>query len=161
MELESEETAEKRTLESIESGTVAACSGMRLTDKGTEKGTESDSGAGIGSGSAGIGGGMITIAGGSVYAAASVGAGIGGGYKGTSGSIVISGGDVEARGGEYNSTVKAVAIGPETPMVRNNSFTLKASRKRKSNGRIQRVDPAKYTRSILEMSRPSSIREPV
>ncbi len=40
---------------------------------------------------------MITIAGGSVYAAASVGAGIGGGYKGTSGTVVISGGDVEAR----------------------------------------------------------------
>ena len=65
----------------IESGTVAACSGMRLTNKGLEKETESDSGAGIGSGSAGIGGNTITIAGGSVYAAASVGAGIGGGYN--------------------------------------------------------------------------------
>ena len=119
MELESEETAERDMARS------------RL--KGKEKGTESDSGAGIGSGSAGIGGGMITIAGGSVYAAASVGAGIGGGYKGTSGSIVISGGDVEARGGEYNRSVKAVAIGPETVDGTNNSFTLKA---RKSNGRI-------------------------
>ena len=111
----------------IESGTVAACSGMRLTDKGTEKGTESDSGAGIGSGSAGIGGNTITIAGGSVYAAASVGAGIGGGYKGTSGTVVISGGDVEALGGKYNSKVKAVAIGPETVNGTENSFTLKAS----------------------------------
>ena len=133
----------------IESGTVAACSGMRLTDKGTEKGTESDSGAGIGSGSAGIGGGMITIAGGSVYAAASVGAGIGGGYKGTSGSIVISGGDVEARGGEYNSTVKAVAIGPETVDGTNNSFTLKASEKEKATAEFLGVDPTKiYTVDI-------------
>lgn len=133
----------------IESGTVAACSGMRLTDKGTEKGTESDSGAGIGSGSAGIGGGMITIAGGSVYAAASVGAGIGGGYKGTSGSIVISGGDVEARSGEYNSTVKAVAIGPETVDGTNNSFTLKASEKEKATAEFLGVDPTKiYTVDI-------------
>ena len=111
----------------IESGTVAACSGMRLTDKGPVKGTESDSGAGIGSGSAGIGGGMITIAGGSVYAAASVGAGIGGGYKGTSGTVVISGGDVEAWGGKYNRSVDAVAIGPKMVDGKNNSFTLKAS----------------------------------
>ena len=74
---------------------------------------------------------MITIAGGSVYAAASVGAGIGGGYKGKSGTVVISGGDVEARGGEYNRSVNAVAIGPETVDGKNNSFTLK-----KSNGRI-------------------------
>ena len=111
----------------IESGTVAACSGMRLTNKGLEKETESDSGAGIGSGSAGIGGNTITIAGGSVYAAASVGAGIGGGYKGTSGTVVISGGDVEALGGKYNSKVKAVAIGPETVNGTENSFTLKAS----------------------------------
>ena len=35
----------------IESGTVAACSGMRLTENGPENGTVSDSGAGIGSGS--------------------------------------------------------------------------------------------------------------
>ena len=133
----------------IESGTVAACSGMSLTDKGTEKGTESDSGAGIGSGSAGIGGGMITIAGGSVYAAASVGAGIGGGYKGTSGTVVISGGDVEARGGEYNSTVKAVAIGPETVDGMDNSFTLKASEKEKATAEFLGVDPTKtYTVNI-------------
>ena len=133
----------------IESGTVAACSGMRLTDNGPEKGTESDSGAGIGSGSAGIGGGMITIAGGSVYAAASVGAGIGGGYKGTSGSIVISGGDVEARGGEYNSSVNAVAIGPETVDGTNNSFTLKASEKEKATAEFLGVDPTKtYTVNI-------------
>lgn len=133
----------------IESGTVAACSGMSLTDKGTEKGTESDSGAGIGSGSAGIGGGMITIAGGSVYAAASVGAGIGGGYKGTSGTVVISGGDVEARGGEYNSIVKAVAIGPEMVDGTDNSFTLKASAKEKATAEFLGVDPTKiYTVNI-------------
>ena len=125
----------------IESGTVAACSGMRLTDNGPEKGTESDSGAGIGSGSAGIGGDTITIAGGSVYAAASVGAGIGGGYKGTSGTVVISGGDVEARGGEYNSIVKAVAIGPETVDGTENSFTLKASEKEKATAEFLGVDP--------------------
>ena len=130
----------------IESGKVAACSGMRLTDKGTEKETESDSGAGIGSGSAGIGGGMITIAGGSVYAAASVGAGIGGGYKGTSGTVVISGGDVEARGGEYNRSVNAVAIGPETVDGKNNSFTLKASGKEKATAEFRGVDQTKtYT----------------
>ena len=128
----------------IESGTVAACSGMRLTDKGTEKETESDSGAGIGSGSAGIGGGMITIAGGSVYAAASVGAGIGGGYKGTSGTVVISGGDVEARGGEYNSRVNAVAIGPETVDGKDNSFTLKASEKEKATADIGNKQTIKY-----------------
>ena len=133
----------------IESGTVAACSGMRLTDNGPEKGTESDSGAGIGSGSAGIGGDMITIAGGSVYAAASVGAGIGGGYKGTSGSIVISGGDVEAWGGEYNSTVKAVAIGPETVDGTDNSFTLKASEKEKATAEFHGVYPPQtYTVNI-------------
>lgn len=132
----------------IESGKVAACSGMRLTDKGTEKETESDSGAGIGSGSAGIGGGMITIAGGSVYAAASVGAGIGGGYKGKSGTVVISGGDVEARGGEYNRSVNAVAIGPETVDGKNNSFTLKASEK-KATAEFLGVDPTKtYTVDI-------------
>lgn len=135
----------------IESGTVAACSGMRLTDKGTEKETESDSGAGIGSGSAGIGGGMITIAGGSVYAAASVGAGIGGGYKGTSGSIVISGGDVEARGGEYNRSVNAVAIGPKMVDGKNNSFTLKASGKEKATAEFLGVDQTKtYTVNIGE-----------
>ena len=134
----------------IESGKVAACSGMRLTDKGTEKETESDSGAGIGSGSAGIGGGMITIAGGSVYAAASVGAGIGGGYKGTSGTVVISGGDVEARGGEYNRSVNAVAIGPETVDGKNNSFTLKASEK-KATAEFRGVDQTKtYTVDIGE-----------
>ena len=133
----------------IESGTVAACSGMSLTDKGPEKGTESDSGAGIGSGSKGIGGGMITIAGGSVYAAASVGSGIGGGYKGTSGSIVISGGDVEARGGEYNRSVNAVAIGPETVDGTNNSFTLKASEEEKATAEFLGVDPTKtYTVNI-------------
>ena len=133
----------------IESGTVAACSGMRLTDNGPEKGTESDSGAGIGSGSAGIGGDTITIAGGSVYAAASVGAGIGGGYKGTSGTVVISGGDVEARGGEYNSIVKAVAIGPETVDGTENSFTLKASEKEKATAEFLGVDPTKtYTVNI-------------
>lgn len=133
----------------IESGMVVACSGMSLTDKGPEKGTESDSGAGIGSGSAGIGGGMITIAGGSVYAAASVGAGIGGGYKGTSGSVVISGGDVEARGGEYNSRVNAVAIGPETVDGTDNSFTLKASEKEKATAEFLGVDPTKtYTVNI-------------
>lgn len=92
---------------------------------------------------------MITIAGGSVYAAASVGAGIGGGYKGTSGSIVISGGDVEARGGEYNSTVKAVAIGPETVDGMNNSFTLKASEKEKATAEFLGVDPTEtYTVNI-------------
>ena len=133
----------------IESGTVAACSGMRLTDKGPEKETESDSGAGIGSGSAGIGGGMITIAGGSVYAAASVGAGIGGGYKGTSGTVVISGGDVEALGGEYNSIVKAVAIGPETVDGTDNSFTLKASKKEKATAEFRGVYPPQtYTVNI-------------
>ena len=133
----------------IESGTVAACSGMRLTDNGPEKGTESDSGAGIGSGSKGIGGDTITIAGGSVYAAASVGAGIGGGYKGTSGTVVISGGDVEARGGEYNSIVKAVAIGPETVDGTENSFTLKASEKEKATAEFLGVDPTKtYTVNI-------------
>ena len=133
----------------IESGTVAACSGMSLTDKGTEKGTESDSGAGIGSGSAGIGGDTITIAGGSVYAAASVGAGIGGGYKGTSGTVVISGGDVEARGGEYNSIVKAVAIGPETVDGTGNSFTLKASEKEKATAEFHGVYPPQtYTVNI-------------
>ena len=133
----------------IESGTVAACSGMRLTDKGTEKGTESDSGAGIGSGSAGIGGGMITIAGGSVYAAASVGAGIGGGYKGTSGTVVISGGDVEARGGEYNRSVNAVAIGPKMVDGKNNSFTLKASEIEKATAEFRGVDQTKtYTVNI-------------
>lgn len=133
----------------IESGTVAACSGMRLTDNGPEKGTESDSGAGIGSGSAGIGGGMITIAGGSVYAAASVGAGIGGGYKGTSGSIVISGGDVEARGGEYNRSVNAVAIGPKMVDGKNNSFTLKASEIEKATAEFRGVDQTKtYTVNI-------------
>ena len=133
----------------IESGMVVACSGMRLTDKGPEKGTESDSGAGIGSGSAGIGGGMITIAGGSVYAAASVGAGIGGGYKGTSGSIVISGGDVEARGGEYNRSVNAVAIGPKMVDGKNNSFTLKASEIEKATAEFRGVDQTKtYTVNI-------------
>ena len=122
---------------------------MRLTDKGPEKGTESDSGAGIGSGSAGIGGGMITIAGGSVYAAASVGAGIGGGYKGTSGSIVISGGDVEARGGEYNRSVNAVAIGPKMVDGKNNSFTLKASEIEKATAEFRGVDQTKtYTVNI-------------
>ncbi|MBT9790993.1 hypothetical protein GPK90_17010 [Clostridium sp. MCC344] len=133
----------------IESGTVAACSGMRLTDKGLERGTESDSGAGIGSGSAGIGGDMITIAGGSVYAAASVGAGIGGGYKGTSGTVVISGGDVEARGGEYNRSVNAVAIGPEMVDGKNNRFTLKASEKEKATAEFRGVDQTKtYTVDI-------------
>ena len=133
----------------IESGTVAACSGMSLTDKGPEKGTESDSGAGIGSGSKGIGGGMITIAGGSVYAAASVGSGIGGGYKGTSGSIVISGGDVEARGGKYNRSVNAVAIGPEMVDGKNNRFTLKASGNEKATAEFRGVDQTKtYTVNI-------------
>lgn len=133
----------------IESGMVVACSGMSLTDKGPEKGTESDSGAGIGSGSAGIGGGMITIAGGSVYAAASVGAGIGGGYKGTSGTVVISGGDVEARGGEYNRSVNAVAIGPKMVDGKNNSFTLKASEIEKATAEFRGVDQTKtYTVNI-------------
>ena len=131
---------------------------MRLTDKGTEKGTESDSGAGIGSGSAGIGGGMITIAGGSVYAAASVGAGIGGGYKGTSGSIVISGGDVEARGGEYNSTVKALGNASGTLNDFYRQMLVEAPENRQNS--VELIKP-KHTRSILEMSRPSSIREPV
>lgn len=133
----------------IESGMVVACSGMSLTDKGPEKGTESDSGAGIGSGSAGIGGGMITIAGGSVYAAASVGAGIGGGYKGTSGTVVISGGDVEARGGEYNRSVNAVAIGPKMVDGTDNSFTLKASEIEKATAEFRGVDQTKtYTVNI-------------
>ena len=76
------------------------------------------------------------------------GAGIGGGYKGKSGTVVISGGDVEARGGEYNRSVNAVAIGPETVDGKNNSFTLKASEK-KATAEFLGVDPTKtYTVDI-------------
>ncbi len=62
---------------------------------------------------------------------------------------MISGGDVEARGGEYNSRVKAVAIGPEMVDGKNNSFTLKASEKEKATAEFLGVDPTKtYTVNI-------------
>lgn len=42
-------------------------------------------------------------------------------------------------GGEYNSTVKAVAIGPETVDGTDNSFTLKASEKEKATAEFHGV----------------------
>ena len=133
----------------IESGTVAACSGMRLTDEGPEKGTESDSGAGIGSGADGTGGSRIVITGGSIYAAASVGSGIGGGSNGTSGPIEISGGEIDAWGGKDNNTVTTAAIGPDTVGGKNNIFTLRAGETQKATAEFLGVDPTKtYTVNI-------------
>ena len=133
----------------IESGTVTACSGMRLTENGPENSTVSHSGAGIGSGADGTGGSRIVITGGSIYAAASVGSGIGGGSNGTSGPIEISGGEIDAWGGKDHNTVTTAAIGPDTVGGKNNIFTLRAGDTQKATAEFLGVDPTKiYTVNI-------------
>ena len=133
----------------IESGTVAACSGMRLTENRPENSTVSHSGAGIGSGADGTGGSRIVITGGSIYAAASVGSGIGGGSNGTSGPIEISGGEIDAWGGKDNNIVTTAAIGPDTVGGKNNIFTLRAGETQKATAEFLGVDPPQtYTVNI-------------
>lgn len=133
----------------IESGTVTACSGMRLTENRPENSTVSHSGAGIGSGADGTGGSRIVITGGSIYAAASVGSGIGGGSNGTSGPIEISGGEIDAWGGKDNNIVTTAAIGPDTVGGKNNIFTLRAGETQKATAEFLGVDPPQtYTVNI-------------
>ena len=145
----------------IESGTVTACSGMRLTENGPENSTVSHSGAGIGSGADGTGGSRIVITGGSIYAAASVGSGIGGGSNGTSGPIEISGGEIDAWGGKDHNTVTTAAIGPDTVGGKITFLHSGPEIPKKQRQNFLELIQPKYTRSILEMSRPSSIREDV
>lgn len=142
----------------IESGTVTACSGMRLTENGPENSTVSHSGAGIGSGADGTGGSRIVITGGSIYAAASVGSGIGGGSNGTSGPIEISGGEIDAWGGKDNNIVTTAAIGPDTVGGKNNIFTLRAGDTQKATAEFLGVDPTKTV--IVNLGDEQTIKYP-
>ena len=142
----------------IESGTVAACSGMRLTENRPENSTVSHSGAGIGSGADGTGGSRIVITGGSIYAAASVGSGIGGGSNGTSGPIEISGGEIDAWGGKDNNIVTTAAIGPDTVGGKNNIFTLRAGETQKATAEFLGVDPTKTV--IVNLGDEQTIKYP-